>query len=62
MPINRLHCYAFMLGVLTLLTVGCSKTDNFDLNYKAAINNHYKAFPTCIWSEPKKFPGSSRNF
>jgi hypothetical protein len=56
MPIQRLHCYAFALGVLTLLTTGCSKTDNSDLNYKAAINNHYKAFPTCIWSEPKKFP------
>ena len=56
MPIHRFHCHAFMLGLLTLLTAGCSKTDNSDQNYKAAINNHYKAFPTCIWSEPKKFP------
>jgi hypothetical protein len=56
MPIHRFHCYAFMLGLLMLLAAGCSKTDNSDLNYKGAINNHYKAFPTCIWSEPKKFP------
>jgi hypothetical protein len=26
------------------------------MSYKAAINNHYKAFPMCIWSQPKKFP------
>jgi hypothetical protein len=26
------------------------------LSYKAAINDHYKAFPVCIWSQAKKFP------
>jgi hypothetical protein len=26
------------------------------LDYKTAINQHYKAFPVCIWSQPKKFP------
>ena len=56
MPIHRNHCCALVVGVLTLLATGCSKTDTTDLNYKTAINNHYKAFPTCIWSEPKKFP------
>src|SRR6202020_3592528 len=30
-------------------------SDN-DLNYKTAINDHFKAFPICIWSQPKKFP------
>lgn len=24
--------------------------------YKPAINDHFKAFPVCIWSQPKKFP------
>jgi hypothetical protein len=53
---DRRRCYALVLGVFTLLTTGCSKTDNTDLNYKTAINDHFKAFPACIWSEPKKFP------
>ena len=57
MPIDRLirRC-ALLLGTFTLFTAGCSKTDNSDVNYKAAINDHFKAFPACIWSEPKKFP------
>jgi hypothetical protein len=53
MSIHRNCRYVFVLGVLSLLTTGCSKTDTTDLNYKTAINNHYKAFPTCFWSEPK---------
>jgi hypothetical protein len=56
MPIDRIRSYAFVLGVFTLLTTGCNKADNTDLNYKTAINDHFKAFPACIWSEPKKFP------
>ena len=56
MPFHRIHVYALVVGVLTILTTGCSKTDTTDLNYKTAINNHYKASPTCIWSESKKFP------
>jgi hypothetical protein len=39
-----------------MLTTGCNKADTTDLNYKAAINNHFKASPACIWSQPKKFP------
>jgi hypothetical protein len=39
-----------------LLTTGCNKAANTDLNYKTALNDHFRAFPTCIWSEPKKFP------
>lgn len=56
MPIDRTHCYALVLGVFTLLATGCNTAANTDLNYKTAINDHFKAFPTCIWSEPKKFP------
>jgi hypothetical protein len=26
------------------------------MSYKAAINDHFKAYPVCIWSQPKKFP------
>jgi hypothetical protein len=44
------------LSLFTLLTPGCNKGDNNDLNYKTAINDHFKAFPACIWSQPKKFP------
>lgn len=43
------------LGIGSLLT-GCNNGSNSALSYKTAINDHYKAFPTCIWSQPKKFP------
>ncbi len=39
-----------------LLTAGCNKTANSDMNYKAAINDHYKASPVCLWTDTKKFP------
>jgi hypothetical protein len=38
------------------MTLGCNNGANTDLNYKTAINDHYKAIPSCIWSQPKKFP------
>ena len=41
------------------LLSACSKTDNSDMNYKAAINDHYKADPVCIWSQPKKLPAQA---
>jgi hypothetical protein len=56
MSIDRRRCYALVLSVFALLTTGCNKADNTDLNYKTAINDHFKALPACIWSEPKKFP------
>jgi hypothetical protein len=56
MPIDRIRSYALVLGAFTLLTTGCNKADNTDLNYKTAINDHFKAFPAYIWSQPKKFP------
>jgi hypothetical protein len=36
--------------------IGCNNGSNTDASYKAAINDHFKAFPACLWSQPKKFP------
>src|ERR1700680_3925125 len=56
MLINRLQGWTVTMGLLFLITAGCNNVSNTDLSYKAAINNHFKAFPACIWSQPKKFP------
>src|SRR6202051_548484 len=53
---NRISRCAFVVGLFTLITTGCNNGNNSDLNYKTAINNHFKALPACIWSQPKKFP------
>jgi hypothetical protein len=45
--------------VAALLTNACNKTDNSDMNYKAAINDHFKAAPACIWSQAKKLPAQA---
>jgi hypothetical protein len=55
-PINRTWSYALVLGLLTLVATACNKADDTDLNYKAAIHDHFKAFPVCIWPQAKKFP------
>ena len=56
MFITRRRKYALAWVFLALMATGCNKGDNNDLNYKTAINDHFKALPACIWSEPKKFP------
>jgi hypothetical protein len=56
MLINRLQSWTVAIGFLSLLAAGCNNGGNTDLNYKTAINDHFKAFPTCIWSQAKKFP------
>jgi hypothetical protein len=56
MFITRRRKYALAWVFLALMATGCNKGNNNDLNYKTAINDHFKAFPACIWSEPKKFP------
>jgi hypothetical protein len=45
-----------VLCAFTIVSAGCNSGGNTDLNYKTAINDHFKAFPACIWSQPKKFP------
>ena len=59
MSSTGMHKYALVLAVLALATVGCNNGSNTDLSYKTAINQHFKAFPVCIWSEPKKFPAQA---
>lgn len=56
MRIDRVKVCAVIFGLLALTTTGCNKADNTDLNYRTTINNHFKAFPECLWSQPKKFP------
>jgi len=55
MPLNRTRDCLLLLGLFALGTA-CNDGSNTDMSYKAAINDHYKAFPVCIWSLPKKFP------
>jgi hypothetical protein len=44
------------LGSIALLSTACNDGSNTDTSYKAAINDHFKAYPVCLWSQPKKFP------
>jgi hypothetical protein len=39
-----------------MATAGCNQAVNADVAYKAAINDHFKAYPACLWHDPKKFP------
>src|SRR5580692_4890264 len=55
MPLNRTRGCVIVLGLFALVTA-CNNGSNTDMSYKAAINDHYKAFPVCIWSQAKKFP------
>ena len=48
--------HAITLALLTLSIAGCNKAVDNDLAYKAAINDHFKAYPACLWHDPKKFP------
>jgi hypothetical protein len=56
MPSSRIRAGALVLGLLALLTGGCNKAADTDLAYRSAINDHFKAYPACLWSQPKKFP------
>lgn len=48
--------YAAVLGLLALVSTACNNGSDTDISYKAAINDHFKTLPVCIWSQPKKFP------
>jgi hypothetical protein len=54
-----MHSCALVFAVFAFAVTGCNNGSNTDLSYKAAINDHFKAFPVCIWSQPKKFPGQA---
>jgi hypothetical protein len=45
----------FLCGA-TLLVAGCNKQDDSKTNYQTAINDYYKARPSCLWQDTKKFP------
>jgi hypothetical protein len=51
-PIQR----GFLAFICGLSLAACNAGGNSDLQYKTAINQHFKAFPACIWSQAKKFP------
>jgi len=53
---GRMTAYAVVLGLVSLMSTACNNGSDTDMSYKAAINDHFKAFPVCIWSQPKKFP------
>jgi hypothetical protein len=48
--------YAVVLGLIALMSTACNNGSDTDMSYKAAINDHFKALPVCIWSQSKKFP------
>jgi hypothetical protein len=54
----RINCIG--LAIVTCLVAacitGCNNGSNTDTAYKAAINDHFKAYPACLWQEPIKFP------
>jgi hypothetical protein len=56
MKTNRRHINAIALGLLSLTATGCNNGSSTDMSYRAAINDHFKAYPVCIWSQAKKFP------
>ena len=53
---GRMTAYAVVLGLVSLMSTACNNGSDTDMSYKAAINDHFKAFPVCIWSQLKKFP------
>jgi hypothetical protein len=52
---GRTGCAA-VLGLIALVSTACNNGTETDISYKAAINDHFKTLPVCIWSQPKKFP------
>jgi hypothetical protein len=56
MLIARKCGYAAASVLIALMFTGCNNGSDTDMSYKAAINEHFKAFPVCLWSQSKKFP------
>ena len=55
MFVRRLF-YIVAFGSIALLSTACNNGSNTDISYKAALNDHFKAYPVCLWTQPKKFP------
>lgn len=48
---------AALCGVaVSLLATGCNKKVDNSANFSNAINTYYSAHPSCLWSDPMKFP------
>jgi hypothetical protein len=56
MTIDRRFKRGFLAFICGVSLAACNTGGNSDLQYKTAINQHFKAFPACIWSQGKKFP------
>jgi len=53
---NRMPAAGLALALAVLLIAACNNATNTDAAYKDAINDHFKALPACLWSQPIKFP------
>lgn len=56
MHIIRTRGVAAFLASLVVCISACNKAVDMNTAYKAAINDHFKAYPACLWSQPIKFP------
>ncbi len=56
MLIDRMRAGALAAGLVLFAAAACNNGTNTDAAYKAAINDHFKAFPACLWPQPIKFP------
>jgi hypothetical protein len=43
-------------GATIMLAAGCNKKADNTINYTTAIDAYYSAHPSCLWSDPIKFP------
>ena len=41
---------------MVLLAIGCNRKEDNSVNFSNAIDTYYSAHPSCLWSEPVKFP------
>src|SRR3984957_6915421 len=56
MTIDRRFKLRFVAFICSLSLAACNTGGNSDLQYQTSINQHFKAFPACTWSQAKKFP------
>jgi hypothetical protein len=45
-----------LCGAALMLSTGCNKKADNNLNFTNAINTYYRAHPACLWSQPQQFP------